>query len=593
MMIMTLRHLMTITAMALVTSLSSLPAAADAPRRVTVSVVETSDVHGNFFPADFINRRPWPGSLARVAAYVDSLRQARGRDAVVLLDNGDLLQGQPTAYYYNFIDTISPHLAADIQRFMGYDAVSLGNHDIETGHAVYDRFMAQSDAPVLGANITDTATGRPYAKPYTVIERQGMRIAVLGLVTPAIPAWLPENLWSGLRFDDMVESARKWVEIIRETERPDAIIGLFHSGGDSATRTAGIMENASVEVALRVTGLDAVMMGHDHRVWNLRVPSAGGDSVTVVNPAANAVNVGQVDITFTLGSDGRPVAKSVRGRVVPVGDLEPSASFMERFAPQREAVELFVSRPIGRATGPFLSRDAYFGPCAFMDLVHNLQLEIADADISMAAPLSFDARIDTGTVTMADMFSLYKYENLLYTMELTGREIKDWLEMSYDLWTNRVVAPGDHLLRFASAHPTPSDNRLLNPSYSFDSAAGINYTVDVTKPRGEKIAILSMADGTPFDLSRRYRVAVNSYRGNGGGDLLTEGAGIPRDKLKERIVSATDKDLRYYLMKAVESRGTISPAVNRNWRFIPENIAVPASRRDSIILFTGSTATQK
>lgn len=589
---MTIRLISAMTMAIAATVTSQLPAN-DGCREITVSVVETTDVHGNFFPTDYITRRPWPGSLARVAAYVDSLRCAQGSDGVILLDNGDLLQGQPAAYYYNYIDTVSPHVAADIQRFMGYDAVSLGNHDIETGHAVYDRFMAQSAPPVLGANITDTSTGTPYARPYTVIARQGLRIAVIGLITPAIPAWLPENLWSGLRFDDMVESARKWVEIVRETERPDAIIGLFHSGGDSSTRTAGIMENASVEVARRVPGIDAVMMGHDHRVWNLSEPSIGGDTVVVVNPANNAVNVGQVDITFTIGDDGSVISKRVKGSVVPVGSLVPSEAFMTKFAPQMAAVERFVDKPLGRATGPFLSRDAYFGPSAFMDLVHRLQLEIAHADISMAAPLSFDARIDTGTVTMADMFSLYKYENLLYTMELTGREIKGWLEMAYDLWTNRIDSPDSHLLRFASENPAPGDNRLLNPSYNFDSAAGINYTVDVTKPAGEKITILSMADGSPFEPDRLYRVAVNSYRGNGGGDLLTRGAGIPRDRLKERIVGATDKDLRYYLMKAIEAKGTIEPAVTRNWRFIPENIAAPAARRDSAVLFTGPAANQK
>lgn len=568
-------------------------AATDKPEEVRISIVETTDVHGNFFPTNYITRTDWPGSLARVATYVDSLRRTDGDDSVILVDNGDLLQGQPTVYYYNFIDTVSPHVAAEIQRFMRYDATTHGNHDIETGHDVYDRYIAQSPAPVLGANIIDAATGEPYIRPYTIIERKGMRIAVLGLITPAIPAWLPRNLWSGLHFDEMVSTADKWVKEIEQREHPDAIIGLFHSGGNSDTRTAGYMENASIEVARRVPGFDAILMGHDHRVWDERISGPDGKTVVALNPANNAVNVGQLDITFTLGADGRPVDKKIEARVVPVGDLPPSQAYMERFAPQMAAVEAFVDRPLGRATGPFLSRDAYFGPSAFIDLIHRLQLEIADADVSMAAPLSFDARIDTGTVTMADMFSLYKYENLLYTMELTGLEIKNYLEEAYDLWTNRMTSPDDHLIRFGSDNPGPGDNRLKYPSYNFDSAGGINYTVDVTKPRGEKITITSMADGTPFDLSKRYRVAINSYRGNGGGDLLTKGAGIAHDKLSERIVASTDKDLRYYLMKAIEKRGTIEPVVTRNWRFIPEEIAAPAIERDSTILFSGPTSHQK
>ena len=557
------------------------------PREVRLTVIETTDVHGNFFPYNFITRTDWPGSLARVATYVDALRADRGDEAVILLDNGDILQGQPTVYYYNFIDTASTHIVNDIMRFMRYDAATLGNHDIETGHAVYDRFVAGSSAPVLGANITDTATGRPYVKPYTIIERDGVRIAVLGMITEAIPAWLPENLWSGLHFDNMVETAGKWVAEIQEREHPDAIIGLFHSGGNSDTRTAGFMENASVEVARRVPGFDAVLMGHDHRVWNLREANAAGDTVIVLNPANNAVNVGRIDFTFTVGSDGKVTGKQVDGSIVDVSSLAPSAAYMERFAPQLAAVESFVSRPIGRATGEFQSRDAFFGPSAFMDLIHRLQLEIARADVSMAAPLSFDAAIDTGIVTMSDMFSLYKYENMLYTMALTGREIKNYLEESYDLWTNQVAGPGEHVIRFGSTNPAPGDNRLKYPSYNFDSAAGIDYTVDVTKPKGEKITITGMTDGRPFDPDATYRVAINSYRGNGGGDLLTKGAGIPHDELTGRIIESTDKDLRYYLMKAIEEKGTIEPTVTRNWRFIPEEIAAPALRRDSVILFAG------
>lgn len=556
-------------------------------REVKLAVIETTDVHGNFFPYNFITRADWPGSMARVSTYVDSLRAAEGDEAVILLDNGDILQGQPTVYYYNFIDTVSTHIINDIMRFMRYDAATLGNHDIETGHDVYDRYAAGSVAPVLGANIIDTATGSPYVKPYTIIERGGVRVAVLGMITEAIPAWLPENLWSGLRFDNMVETAKKWVAEIQEREHPDAIIGLFHSGGNSDTRTAGFMENASVEVARRVPGFDAVLMGHDHRVWNLREANADGDTVIVLNPANNAVNVGRLDMTFTIGADGKVTDKHIDGSIVDVSALAPSPAYMERFAPQMAEVESFVSRPIGRATGRFLSRDAFFGPSAFMDLIHRLQLEIARADVSMAAPLSFDAAIDTGTVTMADMFSLYKYENMLYTMALTGREIKDYLEESYDLWTNQVTGPDEHVIRFGSANPAPGDNRLKYPSYNFDSAAGIDYTVDVTKPKGEKITITGMTDGRPFDPAATYRVAINSYRGNGGGDLLTKGAGIPHDELTGRIIESTDKDLRYYLMKAIEEKDIIEPTVTRNWRFIPDEIAAPALERDSVILFTG------
>ncbi len=222
-----------------------------------------------------------------------------------------------------------------------------------------------------------------------------------------------------------------------------------------------------------------------------------------------------------------------------------------------------------------------------MTLLHKLQLEIGDADISFAAPLSFDAVIKNGDITMSDMFSLYKYENMLYTMELTGQEIKDYLEESYSIWTQQMSSPADHLLLFSeNGNAAKGDYaKLKNPSYNFDSAAGINYTVDVTKPKGEKITITGMSDGTPFDINRRYRVAINSYRGNGGGDLLTKGAGIPQNELKKRIVKATDKDLRFYLMKAIETKDALSPVIEENWKFEPDELVAPAIVRDREILF--------
>ena len=168
-------------------------------------------------------------------------------------------------------------------------------------------------------------------------------------------------------------------------------------------------------------------------------------------------------------------------------------------------------------------------------------------------------------------------------MELTGKEIKGFLEMSYTLWTNQMHSPDDHLMLFNEEDK--GFGRFKNPSFNFDSAAGIIYTVDVTKPQGEKIRIERMASGEPFDMNKVYRVAVNSYRGNGGGDLLTKGAGIPKTELAKRIVYSTDKDLRFYLMKRIEEVKVLDPKPLNQWKFIPEEWTIPASKRDYDILF--------
>ena len=554
-------------------------------REVRLKIVQTSDVHGNYYPYNFITQKDWAGSLARVHAFVQKERETY-KDNLILLDNGDILQGQPTAYYYNYIDTVSPHLCAEMMNYMGYDAGNMGNHDVETGRRVFDRWISECDFPVLGANIIDTATGETHLKPYKVMERDGVKIVVLGMITPAIPAWLSENLWKGLRFDDMEQTAKKWMKVIREKENPDLVIGLFHAGQDAFLMSGKYNENASLNIAKNVPGFDMVLMGHDHARECKKIANVAGDSVLVINPASNALVVSDIDVTIKL-KGGKVQHKDIKGVLSATQDYGVSEEFMQKFAPQYAVVEQFVSKKIGTFTETISTRPAFFGPSAFIDFIHSLQLDISGADISLAAPLSFDAEIKKGDIRVSDMFNLYKYENMLYVMTLSGKEIKGVLEESYYMWTNQMKSPQDHLLWFKEKRREGAEDRasFQNFSFNFDSAAGIIYTVDVTKPKGEKITIVSMADGTPFDLDKTYKVALNSYRGNGGGELLTKGAGIPQEQLKDRIVFSTDKDLRFYLMNYIEKKGALDPRALNQWKFIPEEWTVPAAKRDYRYLF--------
>lgn len=552
---------------------------------VKLKIVETSDIHGNYYPYDFILRHEAGGSLARIHAFVQKEREVY-KDNLLLLDNGDILQGQPCAYYYNYIDTISPHLAAEVLNYMQYNTGNMGNHDVETGRAVFDRWADDCKFPILGANIIDTATGKTHFKPYEVLERDGVKIVVLGMITPAIPVWLSENLWKGLRFDDMEETARKWMKIIREKEKPDLVIGIFHAGQDALLMGGKYRENASVEVARNVPGFDIVLMGHDHARELKKIKNIAGDSVLIMDPASKGIVVANADVTLKLRK-GKVIEKHIDGALTDMKDYAASEDFMKHFAPQFNAVQDFVSKKIGSFTETISTRPAYFGSSAFIDLIHLLQLEITNADISLAAPLSYDTEINKGDVFVSDMFNLYKYENMLYTMKLSGKEVKDALEMSYNLWTNQMKSVDDHLLLFRKQRREGATDRasFQNFSFNFDSAAGIIYTVDVTKPKGEKITIISMADGTPFSMDKMYKVALNSYRGNGGGELLTKGAGIPQDELKGRILFSTDKDLRYYLMQYIEKKGVIEPYALGQWKFIPEEWVEPAAKRDYEYLF--------
>ena len=552
-------------------------------RDIHLKLIETSDIHGNFFPYNFVTDQPTEGSLARVCALLEKMREKYGQ-RLIYIDNGDILQGQPTAYYYNFVDTQTEHPGAAMLNYLRCDVGNMGNHDIEAGHAVYDRWVRECHFPVLGANIIDVHTGEPYLTPYVMLEREGVRIAVLGMITPAIPMWLPETLWSGLRFEDMEECARRWIPLIREKERPDLVIGVFHAGKESVRQVDFYNEDATMDIARNVPGFDVLLIGHDHRRYCGTVTNVEGRRVWVVNPANNGVMVGDVDIHLSkLGS--RVVRKKITAKLTRVGNYGVSRPFMDCFAGVYDTVEDFVSRRIGTVAETMSTEPAYFGPSAFIDFIHSMQLELTDADISFCAPLSYDAEIRAGDMHMRDMFTLYRYENMLYTMRLTGREVKAYLEYSYALWTNRMQSPADHIMLL-----TPIDNAgkrlgFQNFAFNFDSAAGIRYTVDVTRPQGEKLHILSMADGRPFEPDAVYRVAINSYRGNGGGELLTIGAGIPKEELASRIVDTTSKDLRYYLMEYIGRQGVVRPKSLDLWRFIPEEWTKDAIERDRRLLF--------
>ena len=559
------------------------------PKTVTLRLVETSDVHGAFFPYDFIERRPMEGTMARVSTYLKRQRKEYG-DRLLLMDNGDILQGQPTCYYCNYARPELPNVAAEVINYLRYDAETFGNHDVETGHAVYDKWISEVNCPMLGANIIDTATGQPYVQPYTILEREGVRVAILGMLTPAIPNWLHQSLWSGLHFEEMVTSARKWVKVLKEQERADVVVGLFHSGWDGGIATLHYDEDATRKVAEQVEGFDVIFFGHDHTEHN----STTDGGVLCLDPSCNAVKVAEATITLEKNSGNGK--KSVQytpwtitkkeGRIVDIRGEAIDEDFVSHFQPQMDSVRAFVDRQIGTFEVPIRSRDAFFGSAPFTDYIHELQLGLTGADVSFNAPLTFDSEIKAGPVYMSDMFKLYRYENQIYVLRMTGAEIRRHLEMSYDQWVNTMHTADDHIMLLTD-HTWNDRQRMgfKNLTFNFDSAAGIDYEVDVTKPDGEKVHILRFTDGRVFGEQAWYRVAMNSYRGNGGGELLARGAGIPFDSIPSRIVYMSERDQRHYLTQRIEREGHVTAKALNNWRFVPEAWTEPAIKRDRQLIF--------
>ncbi|TVQ14907.1 MAG: bifunctional metallophosphatase/5'-nucleotidase [Bacteroidetes bacterium] len=557
-----------------------------------VRLIATADVHAAVFPHDFVNDAPMNGSLAHVKTYLDQQRAIRGQH-VVFLDNADLLQGQPTGYYFNFVADRETHFFADVLNYMQADAASVGNHDIEMGPEVYERLKNEFNFPWLAANILDINTGMPFFEPYTIIEKEGVKIAVLGLVTSSVPNWLPRKLWENLEFTSMYEAAVEWMAYIRDNEQPHAIIGLFHSGAGDADHYEGVAatDNASLFVGKNVPGFDVIFTAHDHRERNQYIENAQGEKVLIIAGQPFARSLGVVDLHFEKSADGTFVLSSKEGQIVEMSDYEPSPGMMSKFEKELQQVTAFVNQSLGELETHLHSREAFKGNAAFVDFIHQIQLDLTGAQVSLAAPLSFDAVLEAGELTMRDMFRLYPFENYLYVMELTGLEIKNALEYSYGLWFNTMEDADDHLMLLRRdeqgmvAKDQNNRARFANAFYNLDSALGINYTVDVTQPAGQRISVTSLSNGERFNLRARYKVAINSYRGSGGGGHLTHGAGIEHSDLSDRIRWVSEKDLRAHIADYIKTQGVLNPVAGNNWKVVPEEWTATAAERDFKLLF--------
>jgi 2',3'-cyclic-nucleotide 2'-phosphodiesterase / 3'-nucleotidase len=560
---------------------------------IHIRLLVTNDVHGAVFAHDFMKDEAHPGSLSRVKTFVD-LERAKLNQHVILMDNGDMLQGQPSAYYANFVAKGDSNLFSRVMNYMAFDAASVGNHDIEAGPEVYNKIAMEFNFPYLAANAVDAISGHPHFQPYTIIEKQGVRIAVLGLISPGIPNWLPTKLWEGLEFTDLFETASYWVDHIQTNEQTDVIVGLFHSGAGADTDMESytlLAENAARHIAKFVPGFDVIFTAHDHIQRKELVMNSAGQEVLMICGQANAQAVAAVDLVFSGGHTERRQIKRIEGQLIDMDGFDPSPAFDSLFKKDFDLVQQFINQPIGTLKTDLNSRESYFGNAAFTDFVHQVQLALTGADISFAAPLSFDVEIPKGMLSMRDMFNLYRYENYLYVMKLKGFEIQNFLEYAYGLWFDTMEDKQSNLLLFRKDEEgknilnADGKARLAHAFFNFDSADGLIYTVDVSKKSGERIQIISMKNGEDFDATKTYKVALNSYRGSNGGGHLVKGAGIPHEMLQKRITFVSEKDLRSHMADYIIKMKSIAPKPAANWTIIPEEWAKEAAKRDYLLLF--------
>ena len=559
---------------------------ASAQNHTQLHVVTTGDVHGSWFDQPYIEGGKTKTSLMSVKVYVDSLRQAVGRDNVLLLDAGDNLQGDNAAYYFNNIaDQSKPHPYPRIAKYMGYDAVTIGNHDLETGHDVYDKVFAElTDAgiPWLGGNVIKKNDGGTYFPLYKIFDRAGVKVAVFGFENPNMEAWLPEELWSGMSFLSLVPYVQSFVDYVVKKEKPQVVIAVVHAGTGNGDGTQ--LENQALDLFNSLKGVDLLVGAHDHRPY-----VAEKQGFAYINGGARAGSVGHAVID--VHTQGRRVlAKDVHAELHRIDKNKVDYVMQSAFKDEFEQVKNFTNQEVGEIVPELRSRDAYAGPADYVSLIHTVQLSVPEAKISFAAPLSFNGVVKPGTVIFNDMFTIYPYENQLYVVNLKGSEIKGIMECSYANW---IRTPGEHVLLIAPRSDARTGSEgwsFVNRSYNFDSTGGLVYTVDVTKPAGERIEIKSFADGSAFDMNAMYPVAMTSYRASGGGELLLGGAGLDNAKIESRIVAKYPaiRDMIYQFIKEhkiIDKPLIADESVIGSWKFVPEEVAGPLLEKDMELLF--------
>jgi 2',3'-cyclic-nucleotide 2'-phosphodiesterase / 3'-nucleotidase len=518
--------------------------------RVQVTVLGTTDLHGRIYPVDYFTSKPAEVGLAKIATLVAEVR--RTAPDALLLDCGDTIQGTPLAYYHNRKNNTPPDPMMLVMNSLGYTAMTPGNHEYNFGLAVLNKARSEAEFPWLSANTCRTGTDESAYQPYLVKEVAGVRVGILGLTTPAIPNWEnPEN-YAGLEFRPLVSEAKKWIAVLREKERVDTVIVAMHGGvgEDLATgrRPAGdfVGENAALELAREVPGIDLMLLGHTHRDISALVVNG----VLICQAGRWGDRIVRADLSFERENDSawQLIAKS--SRTIPVlPDTPADPAVLALAEPYHTETEAWLSRTIGNSARPLRATTAHLEDSALLDLIHATQLEAGKADVSFTANFNVRSSVPAGPITVRDIAGLYLYENTLYVIEATGAQVKAALEHSA-----RYFRPYEEGKSAADL----IDRSI--PGYQFDIAEGVDYTIDLRRPLGDRIVDLTVR-GEPLAPDRLLRVAINNYRYNGGGGYtMFKGA---------KVLDRSSTEIRDLIIDWVERHGEVPSEPSGNWRIVP------------------------
>ncbi|GAA1276890.1 bifunctional metallophosphatase/5'-nucleotidase [Saccharothrix xinjiangensis] len=557
-------------------------------RRFTLTVLGTTDLHGNVFNWDYFANREFDDSghndigLAKLSTLVKAVRQERGAHRTLLIDAGDTIQGTPLAYYYAKVEPIGrrkAHPMATAMNELGYDAAALGNHEFNYGIPLLREFEKQLDFPLLGANAVDAATGRPAFRPYVVktVWRTGaapLRVGVLGLTNPGIAIWDKAHVEGKMTFPGVLEQARHWVPRVRAAGA-DLVVVAAHSGADLSSSLGDLLpfpENCSALVAEEVPGIDAILVGHAHTEIAQRFVTnrATGKQVLLTEPLfwGKRLSLVEFDLEWTRRHGWQPTAS--RSQVLDTSTVPEDPVIVRKLRDDHERVVAYVNSGIGTSKAAMSAATSRYEDTAALDLVNRVQGEALKATLaealpvlSLASPFNKAAAIPAGEVSVRDVAGLYAYDNTLLGVRLTGAQLKDYLERSA-AYFKAVGTPGPH-------RPEALTNADGTPDYLYDVAAGLDapltYDIDLARPVGQRVVGLAHG-GTPVAADQAFAVAVNNYRQSGGGNF-PHVATAP-------VLHDQQLEIRQLLIEWVRERGEIDPAAfsSTDWRLVVDGTPV-------------------
>ena len=516
-----------------------------------VRLLSTTDLHGWLTGYDYYAGKPASRGLSKVATLI---RQARAEQpSTLLLDCGDTIQGSPLEAVYQVAFRAGKSNARDpmmtAMNALGYDAMAMGNHEFNFGLKNLWAARAEAHFPWLSAN-TIGAPGKSAFVPYVIKTVNGVRIAIIGLTTGAIPAWeKPEN-YAGYHWIGQVEAAKERVAEVRQ-KGVDAIVLAVHGGLDRDLKTGVVRpgempnDNAVYELGESLQDVDVIFYGHSH----LTNEGAKVGNALIVQARNWGQSLAQVDLDFEPTATGWKVSGK-HSKLIPVTSTTADDPEILRIAkPYHEAAERYLNTPVATSAVAMSGSRARIEDTPLVDAIHEAQLHYAKADVSFTALFQPGVRIAAGPVTVREMAALYIYDNELYAVQGNGRMVREALENAARYYQTCRDA--------ACAGP------LTNPNvagFNFDMAQGVSYVIDLTKPEGQRIQNLTYR-GVPLKDEQPLRLAINNYRSGGS-------AGYTMFK-DAKILWRSGKEIRELLIEYFSAKKRLPVKADENWHLVP------------------------